>query len=104
MSWVFLILAGLFEMTGVTMINSWHKKRNWQSLFLLIGGFSASFIFLALAMKELPMGTAYAVWTGIGAAGGAILGMILYGEPKDAKRIFFIAMVLSAAIGLKLVS
>ena len=104
MSWVFLILAGLFEMTGVTMINSWHKKRNWQSLFLLIGGFGASFIFLALAMKELPMGTAYAVWTGIGAAGGAILGMILYGEPKDAKRIFFIAMVLSAAIGLKLVS
>ncbi|OHX44261.1 DMT family transporter [Cytobacillus oceanisediminis] len=104
MSWVFLILAGLFEMTGVTMINSWHKKRNWQSLFLLIGGFGASFIFLALAMKELPMGTAYAVWTGIGAAGGAILGMILYGEPKDVKRIFFIAMVLSAAIGLKLVS
>ncbi|WP_436376628.1 DMT family transporter [Cytobacillus sp. BC1816] len=104
MSWVFLILAGLFEMTGVTMINSWHKKRNWQSLFLLIGGFGASFLFLALAMKELPMGTAYAVWTGIGAAGGAILGMILYGEPKDAKRIFFIAMVLSAAIGLKLVS
>jgi paired small multidrug resistance pump len=104
MSWVFLILAGLFEMTGVTMINSWHKKRNWQSLFLLLGGFGASFIFLALAMKELPMGTAYAVWTGIGAAGGAVLGMILYGEPKDAKRIFFIAMVLSAAIGLKLVS
>ncbi|WP_264739335.1 DMT family transporter [Cytobacillus firmus] len=104
MSWLFLILAGLFEMTGVTMINSLHKKRNWQSLFLLIGGFGASFIFLALAMKELPMGTAYAVWTGIGAAGGAILGMILYGEPRDAKRIFFIAIVLSAAIGLKLVS
>ncbi|MBN8201250.1 MULTISPECIES: DMT family transporter [Bacillaceae] len=104
MSWVFLILAGLFEMTGVTMINSLHKKRNWQSLFLLVGGFGASFLFLALAMKELPMGTAYAVWTGIGAAGGAVLGMILYGEPKDAKRIFFIAMVLSAAIGLKLVS
>ncbi|KAF0821426.1 QacE family quaternary ammonium compound efflux SMR transporter, partial [Vibrio vulnificus] len=104
MSWVFLILAGLFEMTGVTMINSLHKKRNWQSLLLLVGGFGASFLFLALAMKELPMGTAYAVWTGIGAAGGAILGMILYGEPKDAKRIFFIAMVLSAAIGLKLVS
>ncbi|KON88382.1 transporter [Sporosarcina globispora] len=104
MSWMYLILAGIFEMIGVTMINSWHKKRNWQSLFLLFAGFGASFLFLALAMKELPMGTAYAVWTGIGAAGGAILGMILYGEPKDAKRIFFIAMVLSAAIGLKLVS
>ncbi|WP_368298700.1 multidrug efflux SMR transporter [Cytobacillus firmus] len=103
MSWLYLILAGIFEMTGVTMINSWHQNRNWRSLLLLIGGFGASFLFLSLAMKELPMGTAYAVWTGIGAAGGAILGMILYGEPKDAKRIFFIAMVLSAAIGLKLV-
>jgi paired small multidrug resistance pump len=104
MSWVYLILAGIFEMTGVTMINSWHQKRNWASFLLLAGGFGASFLFLSLAMKELPMGTAYAVWTGIGAAGGAILGMILYGEPKDAKRIFFIAMVLSAAIGLKLIS
>ncbi|WP_026582200.1 DMT family transporter [Bacillus sp. J33] len=104
MSWVYLILAGLFEMTGVTMINSWHKNRNWQSLVMLFGGFGASFLFLALAMKSLPMGTAYAVWTGIGAAGGAVLGMIFYGEPKDAKRIFFIGMVLSAAIGLKLIS
>jgi paired small multidrug resistance pump len=50
------------------------------------------------------MGTAYAIWTGIGASGGAILGMLLYGESKDWKRIVFIAMVLSAAIGLKLVS
>jgi len=55
-------------------------------------------------MKTLSMGTAYAVWTGIGASGGAILGMILYGEPKTALRILFIAMVLGAAIGLKLVS
>ncbi|CAM3757867.1 DMT family transporter [Cytobacillus oceanisediminis] len=104
MSWVYLILAGLFEMTGVAMINSLHKNRNWQSLILLFGGFGASFLFLALAMKELPMGTAYAVWTGIGASGGAILGMIFYGEPKDAKRIFFIALVLGSAIGLKLIS
>ncbi|GLB60665.1 DMT family transporter [Cytobacillus sp. NCCP-133] len=104
MSWVYLILAGLFEMTGVAMINSWHKNRNWQSMLMLLGGFGASFLFLALAMEELPMGTAYAVWTGIGAAGGAILGMIFYGEPKDRKRIFFISLVLSAAIGLKLIS
>ncbi|PWW31849.1 paired small multidrug resistance pump [Cytobacillus oceanisediminis] len=104
MSWFYLVLAGLFEMAGVTMINSWHRNRNWQSLFLLLGGFGASFLFLAFAMKELPMGTAYAVWTGIGASGGAILGMIFYGEPKDSKRIFFIALVLGSAIGLKLIS
>lgn len=104
MAWGSLILAGLFEMFGVTMINKLHKDRNWQALALLIGGFGASFIFLAYAMETLTMGTAYAVWTGIGASGGAILGMILYGESKDWKRILFIAMVLGAAIGLKLIS
>jgi paired small multidrug resistance pump len=55
-------------------------------------------------MKTLPMGTAYAVWTGIGASGGAILGMIFYGESRNALRILFIAMVLGSAVGLKLVS
>lgn len=104
MAWASLVAAGLFEMFGVSMINKLHKDRSWQSIVLLILGFGASFLFLAYAMKTLPMGTAYAIWTGIGASGGAILGMLLYGESKDWKRIFFIAMVLGAAIGLKLVS
>lgn len=86
------------------MINKLHKDRNWQSLLLLISGFAASFLFLALAMQTLPMGTAYAVWTGIGASGGAILGMIYYGEPKSIMRFVFIALIISAAVGLKLVS
>lgn len=104
MSWIYLVLAGIFEMTGVLMINSLHKNRNWQSLLMLFAGFGLSFLFLALAMEELPMGTAYAIWTGIGASGGAIMGIVLYGEQKDWKRILFITMVLGAAIGLKLVS
>lgn len=104
MDWIFLIIAGMFEMTGVVMINQVHKSRNWKSIVGLFISFGASFLFLALAMKTLPMGTAYAVWTGIGASGGAILGMVLYGEPKTALRILFIGMVLGAAIGLKLVS
>ena len=104
MDWIFLMIAGLFEMMGVVMINEVHKNRNWRSITGLFVSFSASFLFLALAMQTLPMGTAYAVWTGIGASGGAILGMILYGEPKSALRLLFIAMVLGAAIGLKLVS
>ncbi|MFE4074989.1 DMT family transporter [Peribacillus sp. YIM B13477] len=104
MAWVSLILAGLFEMFGVAMINKLHKYRNWQSLLLLFIGFGASFLFLAYAMKTLPMGTAYAIWTGIGASGGAIIGMLLYGESKDWRRVVFIAMVLGAAVGLKLVS
>ncbi|GAE06565.1 quaternary ammonium compound-resistance protein SugE [Paenibacillus sp. JCM 10914] len=86
------------------MINKLNKDRNIASVVLLIAGFGLSFIFLTLAMETLPMGTAYAVWTGIGASGGAILGMIFYGEPRNASRILFIAMVLGSAVGLKLVS
>ncbi|GEN85176.1 QacE family quaternary ammonium compound efflux SMR transporter [Sporosarcina luteola] len=104
MAWISLILAGLCEMFGVVMINKLHKDQNWQSLALLFAGFGASFIFLAYSMKTLPMGTAYAIWTGIGASGGAVLGMIFFGESKDWKRVVFIGMVLGAAIGLKLVS
>ncbi|CQR46767.1 Multidrug resistance protein YkkD [Paraliobacillus sp. PM-2] len=104
MAWFFLVLAGLAEMVGVAMINKFHKDRNGKSLLLLLLGFGTSFIFLSYALETLPMGTAYAIWTGIGASGGAILGMLLYGESKNWKRIIFIIMVLGAAIGLKLIS
>lgn len=104
MAWAVLVLAGVCEMFGVAMISKFHKEKNWGSLVLLASGFGASFLFLAFAMKSLPMGTAYAVWTGVGASGGAILGMVLYGESRDWKRILFIIMVLGAAIGLKLVA
>ncbi|WP_028394087.1 DMT family transporter [Bacillus cihuensis] len=104
MAWMSLILAGLFEMFGVAMINKLHKDRNWKSLVLLVLGFGASFIFLSYALETLPMGTAYAIWTGIGASGGAILGMLLYGESKDWRRLVLIVIVLVAAVGLKLVA
>ncbi|MER2261680.1 MAG: multidrug efflux SMR transporter [Psychrobacillus sp.] len=104
MAWVALIFAGIFEMFGVAMISKLHKDRNWQAVVLLIVGFGASFLLLAYSMKTLPMGTAYAIWTGIGASGGAILGMVYYGESKDLKRLIFIGMILGAAVGLKLVS
>lgn len=103
MEWVSLVLAGIFEILGVTMINVVNKNRNWQSLVLLIATFGASFIFLAYAMQFLPMGMTYAIWTGIGASGSATIGMLIYGESKDWKRVVCIIMVLGAAIGLKLV-
>lgn len=104
MAWMALFFAGLCEVFGVTMINRLHRKRNLVSLLLLILGFGLSFLFLSMAMKSIPMGTTYAIWTGIGASGGAILGMVLYGESKDWRRILFISCVLISAIGLKLVS
>ncbi|SEI95675.1 paired small multidrug resistance pump [Bhargavaea ginsengi] len=103
MAWLSLIAAGLFETAGVLSINRLNRERNAKSLLLLVGAFGASFILLAYAMEFFPMSTAYAIWTGIGASGGALAGMWIYGESKDWRRILFILMILGAAVGLKLV-
>ncbi|WP_207695712.1 paired small multidrug resistance pump [Enterococcus sp. DIV0212c] len=103
MSWLFLIIAGIFEMLGVGSINRFNTNKDKKSLLLLFLTFGSSFIFLYLAMKVLPMGVSYAIWTGIGAAGGAILGMIFYGESKDWRRVVFIGVILASVIGLKLI-
>ncbi|MFS0654411.1 DMT family transporter [Bacillus sp. 179-C3.3 HS] len=103
MSWILLVGAGIFEMLCVTMMNQFQKERHFKWILFIAVGFTISFSMLSLAMNTIPMGTAYAVWTGIGAVGGAIVGMLFYGESKDAKRIFFIALILSAAVGLKLI-
>ncbi|BBP88730.1 multidrug resistance protein YkkD [Bacillus safensis] len=91
-------------MLCVTMMNQFQKDRHVKwILFIAAGFFRCPFSSCSLAMNTIPMGTAYAIWTGIGAAGGAIVGMLFYGESKDAKRIFFIALILSAAVGLKII-
>jgi len=86
------------------MINKFNQDRDLKAVALLLLTFGGSFLLLSLAMLTLPMGTAYAVWTGIGASGGAIVGMLVYNEPKSALRLLFIVMVLGAAVGLKLVA
>lgn len=104
MAWLSLIFAGLCEMTGVMMINKLHRDRSVVAFIQMSVSFTLSFVLLAVAMRTLPMGTAYAIWTGIGAAGGAIMGMLWFGESKDLRRLLCIALVLGATIGLKLVS
>ncbi|WP_026701304.1 DMT family transporter [Salibacterium aidingense] len=104
MAWLYLIAAGLFEISGVTLINKLHRDHSKTAFTGMILGFGLSFIFLALAMETLPMGTAYAVWTGIGASGGAVLGMIWYGERKNLFRISCIFIIIAAVAGLKLIS
>lgn len=104
MAWISLIFAGLLEMLGVVMIGQFHRERSLKSVTLLTLSFLGSFICLSYAMQSLQMGTAYAIWTGIGASGGAILGMILFNEPRHWKRLLFIALILIGVIGLKLVS
>lgn len=102
-TWLYLIGAGLFEMVGVSMINEWLQKRALWPLAMIALGFGASFFLLSLAMQTLPAGTAYAVWTGIGAAGSALFGMLWYHEPANGGRLLSIAVILAAVVGLKLV-
>ncbi|MGM9949924.1 MAG: DMT family transporter [Lysinibacillus sp.] len=104
MAWFALVVAGCCEAFGVLMIMRLNNNRDWQSLALLVLGFSCSFLLLSIAMETLPMSTAYAVWTGIGASIGAILGMLFYGESRSWKRILCIALIISGAVGLKLVA
>jgi paired small multidrug resistance pump len=104
MAWITLILAGLLETFGVAMINQLSVKRNWQTIVFLILGFGTSLALLSYSLQFIPMGTGYAIWTGIGVVGGALVGMLFYGESKDWKRMVFIAMILGAAVGLKLIS
>jgi len=102
MEWFFLILAGCFEVVGVDNMNRALKNKTILSYLVLFAGFGFSIFFLNLAMKVLPIGLSYAVWTGIGTVGGTAVGMIFHNEPKDIKRIFFIALILAGVIGLKL--
>ena len=98
MAWVYLIMAGLFEVCGVIGMNKVAQKRSFASFAFLFGSFAFSFSFLALAMRDLPMGVSYAVWTGIGTVGGTLVGMFIYNESKDWKRILFISFILIAVV------
>ncbi len=105
MAWLLLILAGGLEAFGVAMLNQIHlSKKIWVPLTFFILAFVSSLVLLSIAMQTIPMGTAYALWTGVGVVGGTIIGMIFYGESKNFKRIFYIGIVLIGAIGLKLVA
>ncbi|MEK3733132.1 MULTISPECIES: DMT family transporter [Paenibacillus] len=104
MAWFALILAGACEITGVIGIQGASRRKGWPYVLLLCVSFAASFSLLSYAMKTLPMGTAYAIWTGIGTVGSAAVGMLLFGEPREWRRLLFIAMILCAAVGLKIIT
>ncbi|MGL4325337.1 MAG: quaternary ammonium compound efflux SMR transporter SugE [Beijerinckiaceae bacterium] len=104
MAWVYLFLAGLFEIgwaVGLKYTDGFTKF--WPSVATVVA-IAASMTLLGLAIRTLPMGTAYAVWTGIGAVGTAILGIVLFSESASALRIASLAMIVGGIIGLKLVS
>lgn len=104
MAWVYLFLAGVFEVAWAVGLKSTQGfTRLWPSVYVLATG-TTSVVLLAQATKYLPIGTAYAVWTGIGAIGTATLGMILFGESRDAARLACMALIIGGVIGLRMVS
>ncbi len=101
MAWIILVIAGLLETgwaIGLKYTEGFTKL--WPSV-LTIGGIVLSMFLLSVAAKTLPIGTAYAVWVGIGALGAALLGIFLLGEPASPARLFFLGLLLVSIIGLK---
>ena len=107
MNWILLIIAGLFEVGFASCLGKAKETTGiiatyWYGGFLIC--LSISMILLVKATQNLPIGTAYAVWTGIGAVGTVLVGIVFFKEPADFWRLFFITTLIASVIGLKIVS
>ena len=102
MAWLMLVCAGLLEIVWATALKqSEGFTRLWPSV-VGVGGAVLSFVLLALALRQLPAGTGYAVWVGIGAVGVAITGIVLLGEAPSAARVLFLTVIVVGVVGLRL--
>ena len=107
MAWFMVILAGFIEIIFTSCLNKARDVQGTSAVFWYAGFLVALFVSIILmlrATRTLPMGTAYAVWTGIGGAGTVIVGLLVFKEPAEFWRLFFIATLIGSLIGLKLVS
>ena len=104
MKWLMLIVAGIFEMGwAIGLKYSEGFTKLIPGIFTIVG-MIASFYFLSLALKSIPLGTAYAIWTGIGTVGTVILGIMIFKEPFDIIRLICIGLIVVGIVGLKLAS
>ena len=104
MSWIWLLIAGVFDVVwAVGLKYTEGFTRLWPSV-VTIGAMGVSFVFLAQALKSIPLGTAYAIWTGIGVVGTALLGIVLFEESRDLIRLLCIFVIVVGIAGLKLSS
>lgn len=104
MAWVFLFIAGIFEVVwavGLKYTQGFTKL--WPSVGTVVA-MAVSFLLLSKALETIPVGTGYAIWTGIGAVGTVIVGMTILGEPHDIGRLVCLSLILAGIVGLKLVS
>lgn len=104
MEWLFLFVAGVCEMAFVVTMKFSNGFKNVKYSILTILFMAASLFLLSLALKTIPIGTGYAIWTGIGAVGSVLAGMILFKERKSTLKLLFITMIIAGVIGLKLTS
>lgn len=104
MAWVLLVVAGLLEVGWAVGMKYTDGFTRLLPSLLTGAGIVTSLLLLSYATRTLPVGTAYGVWVGIGAAGAAVLGMVVLGEPATAARIFFVCLLLVAVVGLKATS
>jgi len=102
MSWIILLIAGLLEVVWAVGLKYTHGFSRLTPSIITVTAMIVSIVLLSWAMKTLPTGTAYAVWTGIGAVGAAITGMVLLGESTSPARILILALIVAGIIGLKL--
>lgn len=107
MNWIYLIVAGLFEVLFTTCLGK-AKELNGSEAYIWYAGFGISLVvsmgLLMKATQTLPLGTAYAVWTGIGAVGTVLVGILVFKDPATFWRMFFISTLIASIIGLKVVS
>ncbi len=107
MNWIILIIAGLFETGFASCLGKANETEGKESFWWYVGFLvclTISMVLLMKATQTLPIGTAYAVWTGIGAVGTALIGILIFKEPSSFWRIFFIFTLIASIIGLKYVS
>lgn len=104
MGWIYLIIAGFFEIGFTTSLKLSENftHRGWSLAFF--ASITLSFLFLNKAIQTIPMGTGYAVWTGIGAIGTVLVGILFFKEPSDFWRLFFLFLLIGSILGLKVVS
>ena len=104
MAWTYLVVAGLFEIGwAVGLKYTEGFTRLWPSLWTALS-MAVSVFLLSKALQEIPVGTGYAVWTGIGAVGTAVLGMVLFGESRELLRVLCILLIISGIVGLRFLS
>ncbi len=104
MHWIIILIAGLFEISWAVGLKFSHGFTQIIPSIITVVCMVASFYFLALALKHLPLGTAYAIWTGIGTVGTVIFGIIFFKEPVTVIRLLCIALIISGITGLKLIT